>query len=150
MAADAPPPGPGRGPKSGSGGTSATKISDTKSKVGPPKYYFHARRILDVVVIVCAVFTLLFARLFRPGFWSTLVYALVSLPAGVVLSFIYYSRKRSKDDVRKLVRYGLTTGSYPLTPLYRHDAERGLPSVHSASIRLSALVPSGADHRALS
>jgi hypothetical protein len=106
MTAAAPPPGPGRGVPGPSNGSGAKKVTDTKPQA-PPKYYFHSRRILDAVVIVCAVFTLLLARFFRPGFWSTLIYAAVSLPAGIVLSFIYYSRKRQKDDIRQLVRDSL-------------------------------------------
>lgn len=153
MAADTAPPGPGRGLKSGTGSTGGSKVTNKKPKE-PAKYYFHARRILDGLVLVGAFFILVLARLCRPGFWSTLMYTLVSLPAGVVLAFIYYSRKKGKADVRKLVRRAwpalarsrarpstaLFSSSSPCpslaaVPLARHPCERSRHTARRSSRR---------------
>lgn len=70
----------------------------------PAKFAFHAIKIFDAIAICFALFVVLIARFFRPGFWSTLLYALIGLPAGVALSFLYFKRKREKRSRRLLVR----------------------------------------------
>jgi LPXTG-motif cell wall-anchored protein len=70
----------------------------------PAKFAFHAIKIFDGVAVAFAVFIILIARFFRPGFWSTLLYALAGLPAGIAMSFLYFKRKREKRARRQLVR----------------------------------------------
>lgn len=84
----------------------ATKVEDAKPPPPktPAKFAFHAIKIFDGIAILTAFFILLIARFFRPGFWSTLLYALAGLPAGVAMSFLYFKRKREKRSRRQLVR----------------------------------------------
>jgi hypothetical protein len=70
-----------------------------------PKYFIHSRRFLDVFVIMFALFTLAVTRFFRPGFWSTIMYATVGLPIGLALSFLFYARHKEKNKVKQLVRF---------------------------------------------
>lgn len=69
----------------------------------PAKFAFHAIKIFDALAILFALFIIVVARFFRPGFWSTLLYALAGLPAGVAMSFLYFKRKREKRSRRQLV-----------------------------------------------
>jgi hypothetical protein len=70
-----------------------------------PKYFFHSRRILDGIVVVWGLCALLVARYFRPGFWSTLLYAAAGLPIGLALSFLFFLRHKNKQKVKQLVCY---------------------------------------------
>lgn len=88
---------------------SSKHAADEKKKKPPPpktepKYFVHSRRFLDGIVIFFAVCTLLLTRWLRPGFWSTIMYALVGLPIGLALSFLFYGRQKSKLKSRQLVR----------------------------------------------
>jgi hypothetical protein len=89
----------------GSKADTPTNNPSTKPKPkAPAKYAFHAIRIFDVVAIVLALFVILIARFLRPGFWSTLLYALAGVPAGLAMSFLYYKRKSDKLMRQQLVR----------------------------------------------
>ena len=101
-------------PAEGKGGSGAPETKDEEefkpAKPPPqpktePKYYIHSKKFLDVFVIVTAVFTLGISRWFRPGFWSTIIYALVGLPIGIGLSFLFYLRSKNKAKLTQLVRH---------------------------------------------
>lgn len=101
-------------PAEGKGGSGAPETKDEEefkpAKPPPqpktePKYYVHSKKFLDVFVIVSAVFTLGISRWFRPGFWSTIIYALVGLPIGIGLSFLFYLRSKNKAKLTQLVRH---------------------------------------------
>ena len=101
---------PGAQPIRRSDGTYKTSAVDPKKKKPPPpktvpKYFVHSRRFLDGVVIFFAVCTLTLTRWLRPGFWTTIMYALVGLPIGLALSFLFYGRQKSKLKSRQLVCY---------------------------------------------
>jgi hypothetical protein len=95
--------------RKGGSGAPDTKQAEPAAKVAPkpktePKYFIHSKKVIDGVVIAYALFTLAIARYFRPGFWSTIIYAAVGLPIGIALSFLFYMRQRKKAKLRQLVR----------------------------------------------
>ena len=110
MASAAPAKAEQNGAKATAADENASKPEEPKKPPPPkttPKYFIHSKRFLDVVVIIWGICALGAARYFRPGFWSTILYALVGLPIGLALSFMFYLRKKSKAKVRQLVRPGL-------------------------------------------
>lgn len=95
------------------GGSAAPAVNkpDAQQKPKPPpkpktepKYFIHSKKVVDGVVIASALFTLGIARWFRPGFWTTIIYAAVGLPIGVALAFLFYMRQKKKAKLRQLVR----------------------------------------------
>lgn len=104
----------GRPPAAGKGGSGAPPETKDEEEFKPakpppqpktePKYYVHSKKFIDGFIIVCALFTLAVTRWFRPGFWSTIIYALVGLPIGVGFSFLFYLRRKNKQKLTQLVR----------------------------------------------
>lgn len=101
------PPAEGKGGSGAPENKSAEKSDSDKKAPKPktePKYYVHSRRFLDAIVVVYALCVLGISRYFRPGFWSTIVYAVIGIPIGIGLSFIFYMRQRNRAKLRQLVR----------------------------------------------
>lgn len=79
------------------------------NKAGPPKpstpakYMIHSKRIFDVLAVVMALFLMVIIKLLRPGFFSTILYILVGIPAGVALSFLFFQRTRTKRNITKMM-----------------------------------------------
>jgi hypothetical protein len=92
-----------------------TEVKPPPKPKTPAKFTFHAIKLFDAIAVCSALFIIVIARFLRPGFWSTLMYAMAGLPAGVAMSFLYFKRKREKIHRRELVRLALLISSE------RHD-----------------------------
>lgn len=92
------------GPSDATGQDGADANKPPPKPKTPAKFTFHAIKLFDIVAICCALFIIVIARFWRPGFWSTLMYTVAGLPAGVAMSFLYFKRKREKIYRRQLVR----------------------------------------------